>query len=122
MTGYEKFTKKVFLAHIIYFLIGILICFSLDSLAYVMGWTWGCMVDLIYLLFLTIHMKALKGKTEGQLVGQVRRQMGLRMLLVVVLVIVGISIPGLNPLAMMLGLALAKPFNYIVSYYLSKNI
>ncbi|WP_298711520.1 ATP synthase subunit I [uncultured Veillonella sp.] len=88
---------------------------------YVWGWLWGIFIMILYLLSLALHSQSIMAADPYKAVRKVRRQMMWRLMLVGSLVVVGLTIPGVEAISMFIAIALIQPALYVVYWWLSRQ-
>ncbi len=117
MNRYIKFILHVLLTCFFIALLGIFVLSVLDLQRYMMGWGWGMLIMILYLLTLGVHANSFTGGNPYGAVRKARRQMMWRLVLVGALVAIGIQIPGVEPLSLFAAVVIIQPVLYMLYWW-----
>lgn len=121
MNQYIKFIVRVLLTCFFIAFLGVIIQVACGLQHYVWGWLWGIFIMVLYLLSLALHSQSIMAGNPYKAVRKVRRQMMWRLMLVGSLVVVGLTIPGVEAISMFIAIALIQPVLYVVYWWLSRQ-
>ncbi len=121
MNQYIKFIVRVLLICFFIAFLGVIIQVACGLQQYVWGWLWGIFIMILYLLSLALHSQSIMAADPYKAVRKVRRQMMWRLMLVGSLVVVGLTIPGVEAISMFIAIALIQPALYVVYWWLSRQ-
>lgn len=120
MNQYIKFIRHVLWACFFVTFLGLLVQYIAGWNQYVLGWLWGMLTMMVYLVLLGLHNKALAYGNPHQAVAKARRQMMWRLALIGAFVVIGLQIPGVRAESLLTSVVLIQPVLYIVFWRLSK--
>ena len=121
MNQYVKFIVRVLLTCFFIAFLGGIVQVACGLQQYVWGWMWGIFIMILYLLSLALHSQSIMAADPYKAVRKVRRQMMWRLMLVGSLVVVGLTIPGVEAISMFIAIALIQPALYVVYWWLSRQ-
>ena len=120
MNQYIKFIRHVLWACFFVTFLGLLVQYIVGWNQYVLGWLWGMLTMMVYLVLLGLHNKGLAYGNPQQAVAKARRQMMWRLALIGAFVVIGLQIPGVRVESLLISVVLIQPVLYIVFWRLSK--
>ena len=85
-----------------------------------LGWLWGMLTMMVYLVLLGLHSKGLAYGSPHQSVAKARRQMMWRLALIGAFVVIGLQMPSVKVESLFIAIVLIQPVLYIVFWRLSK--
>ena len=100
--------------------LGLLVQYIVGWNQYVLGWLWGMLTMMVYLVLLGLHNKGLAYGNPHQAVAKARRQMMWRLALIGAFVVIGLQIHGVRAESLLISVVLIQPVLYIVFWRLSK--
>ena len=115
MNQYIKFIRHVLWACFFVTFLGLLIQYVVGWNQYMLGWLWGLLTMMVYLVLLGLHSKGLAYVKPHQAVAKARR-----LALIGAFVVIGLQIPGVKVESLFIAIVLIQPILYIVFWRLSK--
>ena len=120
MNQYIKFIRHVLWACFFVTFLGLLIQYVVGWNRYMLGWLWGMLTMMVYLVLLGLHSKGLAYGSPHQAVAKARRQMMWRLALIGAFVVIGLQMPSVKVESLFIAIVLIQPVLYIVFRRLSK--
>ena len=108
MNQYIKFIRHVLWACFFVTFLGLLIQYVVGWNQYMLGWLWGMLTMMVYLVLLGLHSKGLAYGSPHQAVAKARRQMMWRLALIGAFVVIGLQMPSVKVESLFIAIVLIQ--------------
>ena len=113
MDYYNQFVRRIFIILCVGLVIGSLIGFFLHDYAMICGWIMGSLGNIVYFLMLAIRVRKVEQVPPEVAAQWIKGSLVSRLTVVGLVMVIAIMVPGINLLAVLLGLLMLKPAIYI---------
>lgn len=121
MKEYIQFISRVLWACFFMAILGASLLYLTGYTEYVLGWLWGIVIIILYVLLLAAQLKQFGDEDAHRALRKTGRNVLSRLVLVGAFTVIGLRFPEINPYALGIAVAIMQPILFIQYWRLSKT-